>query len=71
MLEKIRIPEAPWWIVRAVDKKKAPLNCIHHLLAQMPYKEVEHDPITLPERVHKPDHSRRPIPKKMYVPAAY
>ena len=40
MLERTHIPEAPWWIVEAVDKKRARLNCIHHLLTQMPYEEV-------------------------------
>ncbi len=32
MLERTHIPEAPWWVVQAVDKKKARLNCIAHLL---------------------------------------
>ena len=40
MLERTHIPEAPWWVVQAVDKKKARLNCISHLLGQMPYHEV-------------------------------
>ena len=40
MLERTHIPEAPWWIVEAVDKKKARLNCIHHLLGQILYQEV-------------------------------
>ena len=50
MLERTHIAEAPWWVVQAVDKKKARLNCIHHLLGQMPYEETEHAPIVLPER---------------------
>ena len=33
-------PRSPWWVVQAVDKKKARLNCIHHLLSQLPYQEV-------------------------------
>ncbi|PXC06755.1 polyphosphate kinase 2, partial [Pseudomonas aeruginosa] len=37
MLERTHIPEAPWWVVQADDKKRARLNCIHHLLQQMPY----------------------------------
>src|SRR5262247_4549659 len=41
MLERTHIAEAPWWVVQAVDKKRARLNCIHHLLQQMPYREVE------------------------------
>ena len=71
MLERTHIPEAPWWMVEAVDKKKARLNCIHHLLAQLPYKEMERQPIVLPERVHNADYDRRPMPEKMYVPAVY
>ena len=45
MLERTHIPEAPWWIVPADDKKKARLNCIHHLLAQMPCEDVEWHPV--------------------------
>jgi polyphosphate kinase 2 len=71
MLDRTHIPEAPWWIVEAVDKKRARLNCIHHLLAQIPYKEIVHEPVTLPERVHNPNYIRGPIPKEMYVPAVY
>jgi hypothetical protein len=54
-----------------VDKKKARLNCIHHLLQQVPYQEVHHDPIILPERVRNPDYIRGPIPPEMFVPAIY
>jgi polyphosphate kinase 2 len=71
MLERTHIPEAPWWVVQAVDKKKARLNCISHLLEQMPYHEVTHDPVTLPERVRHDDYSRRPVPAHMYVPEKY
>src|SRR3954462_6112279 len=49
MLERTHIPEAPWWVVQAVDKKKARLNCISHLLGQLPYQEVAHPPVELPE----------------------
>jgi polyphosphate kinase 2 len=71
MLERTHIPEAPWWIVEAVDKKRARLNCIHHLLRQIPYGDVHHDPIALPDRVHSPDYIRDPIPREMYVPEIY
>jgi polyphosphate kinase 2 len=71
MLERTHIPEAPWWIVEAVNKKKARLNCIHHLLAQVPYAEVERQPVALPARVHNPDYLRNPVPEAMYVPAIY
>jgi polyphosphate kinase 2 len=71
MLERTHIPEAPWWVVEAVDKKKARLNCIHHLLSQIPYTEIEHAPVVLPPRIHNPDYIRGPIPPQMYVPAIY
>jgi len=71
MLERTHIREAPWWVVEAVDKKRARLNCIHHLLGQVPYEEVPREPITLPERVRNPEYLRGPVPKEMYVPAVY
>lgn len=40
MLERTHIPEAPWWVVEADDKKRARLNCIAHLLSQIPYQTV-------------------------------
>src|SRR6266436_4079375 len=40
MLQRSHIPEARWWVVHAVDKKRARLNCIDHLLKQFPYSEV-------------------------------
>ena len=71
MLERTHIPEAPWWVVQAVDKKKARLNCIAHLLDQLPYHEVPHPPIDLPARVRNPDYLRQPVPANMYVPERY
>lgn len=71
MFERTNIPEAPWWIVQAVDKKKARLNCIHHLLQQMPYHEVPHQAITLPERVRNKDYQREPVPEQMFIPNVY
>ena len=54
MLHRTHRPEAPWWIVEAVDKKQARLNCIHHLLAQINYGEVPPQPVALPERIRRP-----------------
>jgi polyphosphate kinase 2 len=71
MMERTNIPEAPWWVVAANDKKKARLNCITHLLDQIPYKEIDHPEITLPARVHNPDYLRGPVPRNMYVPEVY
>ena len=71
MLERTHIPEAPWRIVNAVDKKKARLNCIHDLLSQVKYEKVESPVITLPERVHHSDYHRHPVPAEMIVPEVY
>jgi polyphosphate kinase 2 len=71
MLERTHIPAAPWWIVEAVDKKRARLNCIHHLLSQIPYQEIHHDAAVMPERVRNPNYIRGPVPKELYVPAVY
>ncbi|MEY8876264.1 MAG: polyphosphate kinase 2 [Leptothrix sp. (in: b-proteobacteria)] len=71
MLERTHIPEAPWWVVPAVDKKSARLNCIHHLLGQVPYHEIEHEPVQLPQRERREDYIRRPVPADMIVPEVY
>jgi polyphosphate kinase 2 len=71
MLEHTNIKEAPWWVVEAVDKKRARLNCIAHLLSQFPYEEIVRPEVVLPARVHNPDYLRGPIPKEMYVPGRY
>src|ERR1700739_375017 len=71
MLHRTSIPEAPWWVVEAVDKKRARLNCISHLLTQIPYGEVERPPIVLPERERHADYERQPVPREMYVPELF
>jgi polyphosphate kinase 2 (PPK2 family) len=71
MLHRTHIAEAPWWVVEANDKKRARLNCISHLVAQIPYGEVSHAAVVLPERVHDPAYRRERIPPDMYVPARY
>ena len=71
MLERSHTPEAPWWVVQADNKKKARLNCIEHLLQQIPYTNVEKPLVQLPPRVHNADYIRQPVPADMYVPAIY
>jgi hypothetical protein len=58
-------------VVQAVDKKRARLNCIDHLLRQFPYAEVYKEPVVLPEREHHKDYFRQPVPADMLVPEAY
>lgn len=71
MFERTHIPEAPWWVVQAVDKKKARLNCIHHLLSQFSYFEIERPEVTLPPREHHPGYERHAPSSDMMIPEIY
>jgi polyphosphate kinase 2 len=71
MLERTHMPEARWWVVQAVDKKRARLNFIDHLLKQFPYHEVLKSEIVLPDRVHHEHYSRQAVPADMLVPEVY
>ncbi|PLP60636.1 polyphosphate kinase 2 [Mesorhizobium loti] len=71
MLLRTNIQEAPWFIVEGNDKKRARLNCIDHLLQQVPYESVAQDEITLPERVFNPEYERAVLPPELYVPQKY
>ncbi|MBB3102211.1 polyphosphate kinase 2 [Azomonas macrocytogenes] len=71
MLERTHISEAPWWVVQADDKKRARLNCIQHLLKQIPYDEVGSPSIELPPRQRNEDYVRNPTPPELIVPQIY
>jgi polyphosphate kinase len=71
MLERTHTPDSPWWVVPANDKKTARLNCISHLLGQMPYAEIERPSITLPDRVHHEGYRRHEVPGEIYVPQVF
>jgi polyphosphate kinase 2 len=71
MLRRTHIPEAPWWVVHAVDKKRARLNVIHHLLTQFPYVEKVRAPLVLPERERHEHYSRQAVPAEIVVPEVY
>ena len=71
MLERTHIPEARWWVVHAVDKKRARLNMIYHLLQQFPYTEVPKSPIVLPARERHEHYSRQAVPAEMVVPEVF
>jgi polyphosphate kinase len=71
MLERTHLPDSPWWVVDAVDKKRARLNCMSHLLEQIPYQTVRHAPVVLPSRVRNPDYHRGPVPAEMFVPERF
>jgi len=71
MLTRSHTDVAPWWIVEADDKKRARLNCIHHLLEQIPRGETESAQIDLPAREYNANYLRAPVPRDMVVPSIY
>lgn len=71
MYQRTHISEAPWWVVQADDKKRARLNCIHHLLSQVHFEEIPRQTVVLPERERSEDYARRPIPNEIFIPEIY
>jgi polyphosphate kinase 2 len=61
---------SPWWVVEADDKRRARLNCIHHLLSMIPYKEIKHEKIELPP-INTEGYVRPPITEQTFVPEVY
>jgi polyphosphate kinase len=53
MLDATDTEHAPWHILRSNDKRRARLNCISHLLSQIPYKKLPRKEIKLPKRSQK------------------
>jgi polyphosphate kinase 2 len=53
MLKATDTKEAPWYILRSDDKKRARLNCLAHILSLIPYKKVKHDKVRMPKRSMK------------------
>lgn len=53
MLEATDTKDAPWYIVRSDDKKRARLNCIAQLLSLIPHKPIVREKVKLPKRSNK------------------
>ncbi len=71
MFDHTDTKQAPWYVVNADDKKRARLNCIHHLLSTVPYEDVLPDPIELPPRKSSSGYIRPPIDEQTFVPDIY
>ena len=65
------IKQAPWWVVHADDKKRARLNCIHHLLKMIPYEDLTPEPIKLKPRKVDNTYVRPPMSDQNFVPEVY
>jgi polyphosphate kinase 2 len=61
---------SPWWVVDANDKRRARLNCIHHLLSLVPYEDVTSQKLKLPRR-QPDDYVRPPVEDQTFVPEVY
>ena len=61
------IEQAPWFVVRADNKKRARLNCISHLLSKVPYVDMTPDAIELPPRKSSGDYQRPPLNEQFFV----
>ncbi len=71
MVEWTSTTESPWWEVDADDKRSARLNCIHHLLSQVPYSEVPTTATTMPARQPDPGYQRPPKESLNWIPSVY
>ncbi len=71
MFKHTDIKQAPWFVVRADDKKRARLNVITHLLSQIPYDELKDPKIKLPDRQENVGYVRPPITEQTFVPEVY
>ena len=65
------IKQAPWYVVDADIKRHARLNCIRHLLEQIPYEDLTPEPIELPARRDESSYVRPPLSDQTFVPAYY
>lgn len=66
------VKKSPWWVVEADSKKRARLNCISHLLSQVPYKDVDPPVLELPPRdPADPNYKRPPKDSMRYVPQRF
>jgi polyphosphate kinase len=61
----------PWYMVDADNKRRARLNCIHHLLSMIPYHDLTPEPIELPPRVENKGYVRPPLNEMTFVPEIY
>jgi len=64
---------APWYVVEGDDKRRARLNCIHHLLSQIPcpYKDIEPAKLKVPKRQKSTGYVRPPMNAQTFVPQVY
>lgn len=65
------IKQAPWHVVNGDNKKRARLNCIHHLLSQIPYEDLTPEPVELPPKQVNDHYVRPPKKEQNFIPEVY
>ncbi len=63
--------DSPWWVVESDDKRRAHLNCITHLLSQVPYGDLPEQRLELPPRQSDDGYVRPPRSSQRYVPQVW
>ncbi len=71
MFKHTDIKQAPWYVVEADDKRRARLNCIHHLLHIIAYEDLTPKHIVLPARQRDKGYVRPPMSDQNFVPEVY
>lgn len=72
MLKATDTRDAPWFILRSDDKKRARLNCIAHILDLIPYKKLPHQPVKLPHRsMERAYDDQASLKGRKFVPETY
>jgi polyphosphate kinase len=63
--------KTPWYVIDADSKKRARLNCIRHLLQQIPYRDMRPVEIELPPRQPDTGYKRPKKSSQRFVPEVY
>lgn len=63
--------QSPWYVVNADDKKRSRLNCIHHILEQIPFEDIMPPAMELPPRAPGHGYIRPPKEEQTFVPEIY
>ncbi len=71
MFEHTDLKHTPWFVVNADNKKRARLNCIRHLLDQMPYRDMKPVEIEVPPRQADTDYKRPKMSSQRFVSEVY
>jgi len=72
MLAATDMPYAPWYLIRSDDKRRARLNCIHHLLSKIPHEDISHKKVKLPPRSKKGEYDdQASLAERYFIPSVY